>query len=137
MHYILYLVLFFSTASFAYKFEICCRWDERSSVATPDEEVFYLVALLRTAVPDSAEPSQRLEYLSEQNERVLEFCNDNGIEVKQYLPNYSTRSDWERHFGDKWGRFLRRKAEFDPKHILGSGQGIFRPSSSSSSAYSL
>ncbi|KAJ6825813.1 cytokinin dehydrogenase 4 isoform X1 [Iris pallida] len=110
------------------------KWDERSSVVTPDEEVFYLVAFLRTAVPGSTEPTQSLEYLTRQNERILDYCRDTGIKIKQYLPNHATRSDWERHFGDGWGRFLRRKAEFDPKHILGTGQGIFQPLSSPSFA---
>ncbi|ONK75836.1 uncharacterized protein A4U43_C03F21070 [Asparagus officinalis] len=75
------------------------KWDERSSVVTPNEEVFYLVAFLRTAVPDSVEPSQQLEYLSHQNQRILDFCNDAAIDIKQYLPNYSTLDDWRRHRG--------------------------------------
>lgn len=108
------------------------RWDERSSVVTPSEEVFYLVAFLRTAVPDSSDPSQRLDYLARQNDQILDFCKRSGIEIKQYLPNYATRHEWEQHFGDKWERFLRRKAEFDPKRILGTGQGIFQPSAASS-----
>ena len=107
-----------------------CRWDERSSAVTPDEEVFYLVGFLRSALPDSGESTQSLEYLSQQNERILAFCDEAGIEVKQYLPHHLTRAEWARHFGTKWDRFLRLKAEFDPKGILGSGQGIFPPSSS-------
>ncbi|XP_010932844.1 cytokinin dehydrogenase 5 [Elaeis guineensis] len=106
------------------------KWDERSSAVTPDEEVFYLVGFLRSALPYSGESTQSLEYLSQQNERILAFCDEAGIEVKQYLPHHLTRAEWARHFGTKWDRFLRLKAEFDPKGILGSGQGIFPPSSS-------
>lgn len=98
------------------------RWDNRTSAVTPDDEVFYLVALLRSALS-----SQALEYLSKQNCQILKFCNDNGIQVKQYLPHYATKKEWIDHFGDKWSMFYRRKMEFDPRHILAPGQGIFYP----------
>nr|XP_010907734.1 cytokinin dehydrogenase 5 [Elaeis guineensis] len=113
------------------------KWDERSSVVTPDEEVFYVVAFLRSALPDSDESTQSLEYLSDQNERILAFCDEAGIEVKQYLPHHVTRAEWARHFGAKWGRFLKLKAQFDPECILGLGQGIFLPASSPCSPYEL
>ncbi|URD97054.1 cytokinin dehydrogenase [Musa troglodytarum] len=106
------------------------KWDDRSSVVTPDEEVFYLVAFLRSALSDSDDPTQSLEYLSQQNQKILEFCDEVGIGIKQYLPHHPTRTEWARHFGPKWARFVRRKAQFDPKFILGTGQGIFHPSSS-------
>ncbi|KAJ8513028.1 hypothetical protein OPV22_003462 [Ensete ventricosum] len=106
------------------------KWDDRSSVVTPDEEVFYLVAFLRSALSDSDDSTQSLGYLSQQNQKILEFCDEVGIEIKQYLPHHPSRTEWARHFGPKWGRFVRRKAQFDPKFILGTGQGIFQPSSS-------
>lgn len=91
---------------------------------TPDDEVFYLVALLRSALDDE-DSSQTLEYLNEQNSQILKFCNDNGIKIRQYLPHYATQKEWIDHFGDKWSTFYRRKMEFDPKLILAPGQGIF------------
>ncbi|KAF3320576.1 cytokinin dehydrogenase 5-like protein [Carex littledalei] len=109
------------------------KWDQRSSVVTPDEDVFYLVAFLRSAVPDSTELSQTLQYLTQQNERILEFCAGSGIEIKQYLPHYKTQAEWARHFGRKWARFVQRKSEFDPKSILAVGQRIFEPMGSHSS----
>ncbi|AEE35722.1 cytokinin oxidase 5 [Arabidopsis thaliana] len=119
------------------------KWDERSSAVTPDEEVFYLVALLRSALTDGEE-TQKLEYLKDQNRRILEFCEQAKINVKQYLPHHATQEEWVAHFGDKWDRFRSLKAEFDPRHILATGQRIFQnpslslfpPSSSSSSAAS-
>lgn len=102
------------------------KWDERSSVVTPDEEVFYLVALLRSAL-DNAEETQTLEYLSNQNRQILRFCDDSGIKIKQYLPHYTTQQEWMDHFGDKWSKIYHRKIEFDPKHILATGQRIFKP----------
>lgn len=102
------------------------RWDERSSVVTPDEEVFYLVALLRSAL-DNGEETQTLEYLSDQNRQILRFCDDARIDIKQYLPHYNTQKQWMDHFGDKWPMIYQRKMEFDPKHILATGQRIFQP----------
>ncbi|GMI82553.1 ARABIDOPSIS THALIANA CYTOKININ OXIDASE 5, CYTOKININ OXIDASE 6, cytokinin oxidase 5 [Hibiscus trionum] len=108
------------------------KWDHRSSAVTPDEDVFYLVALLRSAL-DNGEETHSLEYLSNQNRRILRFCNDAGINVKQYLPHYTTHEEWMDHFGNKWDWFYQMKMELDPRHILASGQQIFTPSFPSSS----
>ncbi|RWW21755.1 hypothetical protein GW17_00014085 [Ensete ventricosum] len=64
--------------------------------------MFYLVAFLRSALPDSGDPTQSLEYLSRQNKKILDFCDDAGIEIKQYLPVHRSRAEWARHFGPKW-----------------------------------
>ncbi|KAL0351834.1 UNVERIFIED_CONTAM: Cytokinin dehydrogenase 5 [Sesamum calycinum] len=102
------------------------KWDDKSSVVTPNEDVFYLVALLRSAL-DNGDETQGLEYLSNQNRRILQFCDEAGINVKQYLPHYTTQQEWIRHFGEKWTLFSKRKMEFDPRHILATGQRIFAP----------
>ncbi|XP_038716240.1 cytokinin dehydrogenase 5-like [Tripterygium wilfordii] len=104
------------------------KWDRRSSAVTPDEDVFYLVAFLRSAL-DDGEETRILEYLTNQNRQILRFCDDAGIKVKQYLPHYTTRQEWMEHFGDKWELFSQRKMEFDPRFILASGQRIFELSS--------
>jgi len=103
-----------------------CRWDPRSSAVVPEDDVFYLVALLRSAL-DNGEPTQSLEYLSDQNHQILAFCAKEGIKVKQYLPHYTTEREWAEHFGDKWPEFQQRKMKFDPRHILATGQRIFPP----------
>ncbi|PIN22949.1 Proteins containing the FAD binding domain [Handroanthus impetiginosus] len=103
------------------------KWDEKSSVVTPNEDVFYLVALLRSAL-DNGDDTQSLDYLKHQNRQILQFCEDEGINVIQYLPHYTTQQEWKRHFGDKWALFSRRKMEFDPRNILATGQRIFTPS---------
>ncbi|XP_054818868.1 cytokinin dehydrogenase 5-like [Prosopis cineraria] len=101
------------------------KWDQRSSVVTPEEEVFYLVAFLRSAVG-----SETVEYLNKENREILRFCDDKGINVKQYLPHYTKRHEWKDHFGDKWDQFYQRKMQFDPGFILATGQRIFEPSTS-------
>jgi cytokinin dehydrogenase len=96
------------------------RWDHRSSVVTPDEEVFYLVAFLRSALD-----AETLEYLTNENRQIMRFCHDSDIKVKQYLPHYTTLQDWMDHFGDKWTQFNAMKMQFDPRRILATGQRIF------------
>nr|CAB3474430.1 unnamed protein product [Digitaria exilis] len=101
------------------------KWDPRSSVVTPDEEVFYLVAFLRSALPGA---SESLEALARQNQMILDFCAEAGIGAKQYLPNHKAQREWAEHFGAaRWERFARLKAQFDPRAILATGQGIFPP----------
>uniref|UniRef100_J3L4L0 cytokinin dehydrogenase n=1 Tax=Oryza brachyantha TaxID=4533 RepID=J3L4L0_ORYBR len=101
------------------------KWDPRSSVVTPEEDVFYLVAFLRSAVPGAADPAKSLEALERQNREILEFCEEAGIGAKQYLPNHKAQGEWEAHFGARWARFARLKADFDPRAMLATGQGIF------------
>lgn len=103
------------------------KWEDRSSVVTPKEEVFYLVALLRSALDNGDDETQTLEYISNQNRRILRFCKEEKINVKQYLPHYKTQQEWMDHFDDKWPLFYKRKLEFDPRNILSTGQRIFKP----------
>ncbi|KAK6944817.1 Cytokinin dehydrogenase 1, FAD/cytokinin binding domain [Dillenia turbinata] len=95
------------------------KWDERTSAVLPDEDVFYTVGFLHASGFDGWKP------LDEQNEEILRFCDEAGIEVKQYFPHYTTKEAWESHFGSKWKTFKEMKKKFDPKNILSPGQGIF------------
>ncbi|XP_022869012.1 cytokinin dehydrogenase 5-like [Olea europaea var. sylvestris] len=103
------------------------KWNNKSSAVTPDEDVFYLVAFLRSALDDGIE-IQTLEYLMNQNHQILRYCDDEKINIKQYLPHYTSEQEWIHHFGNKWAQFSKRKMEFDPKYILATGQSIFKPS---------
>ncbi|KAK9164252.1 hypothetical protein Syun_005154 [Stephania yunnanensis] len=110
------------------------KWDQRSSVVTPDEDVFYLVALLRSA---TEEGPHTLDNLRDQNRRILHFCEESGIKVKRYLPDHSTLDEWKGHFGEKWEAFKQMKMKFDPSHILAVGQRIFQPSFTSHGIFDL
>nr|GEV39811.1 cytokinin dehydrogenase 5 [Tanacetum cinerariifolium] len=103
------------------------KWDEQSSVVTPNEDVFYLVALLRSAL-DNGEETLTLKHLSDENRKILKFCNESQIKVKQYLPHYTTQEDWMDHYGHKWPQIYQTKMEFDPRRILATGQKVFEPS---------
>lgn len=103
------------------------KWDEDTSVVTPNEDVFYLVALLRSALQNGDE-ALTLERLSDENRQILDFCKEQNIGVKQYLPHYTTQQEWMDHYGEKWPQIYKSKMEFDPRHILATGQKIFQPS---------
>lgn len=94
----------------------------------PDEDIFYSIGLLRSGV-------HAWECLEDQNKEILHFCNQAGIDHKQYLPHYTTRSDWMKHFGSKWKIFVERKRRYDPKALLSPGQQIFTSSIADSSSY--
>lgn len=98
---------------------LCLRWDEKMSAVTPNEDMFYSIGLLRSSTSDEWEELER------QNEEILRFCHEQGIEFKTYLPHYTAQSDWVKHFGHKWDRFVELKRRYDPKSILSPGQQIF------------
>ncbi|KAL5572470.1 hypothetical protein UlMin_022067 [Ulmus minor] len=95
------------------------KWDDKMSAVIPEEDVFYTVGFLHSSGFDD------WELFDEQNKEILQFCENAGIEVKQYLPNHKTQGDWVKHFGSKWETFSQRKVMFDPKKILSPGQKIF------------
>lgn len=93
----------------------------------PEEgEIFYIVALLRF-VPPCAKVSS-VEKMVAQNQEIVHWCVKNGIDYKLYLPHYKSQEEWIRHFGNRWSRFVDRKAMFDPMAILSPGQKIFNRS---------
>ncbi|RCV31406.1 hypothetical protein SETIT_6G174400v2 [Setaria italica] len=98
------------------------KWDPNTSVALPDGEVFYLVALLRFC--RGGGPA--VDELVAQNGAILHACRANGYDHKAYFPSYRGEAEWARHFGAaRWRRFVERKARYDPLAILAPGQKIF------------
>uniref|UniRef100_A0A6N2JYB9 cytokinin dehydrogenase n=1 Tax=Salix viminalis TaxID=40686 RepID=A0A6N2JYB9_SALVM len=77
------------------------KWDNRTSAVIPEEDIFYLVAFLTSAVPSST-GTDGLEHILTQNKRILEFCEIARLGMKQYLPHYSTHEEWKAHFGPRW-----------------------------------
>ncbi|KAL6530499.1 Cytokinin dehydrogenase 1 [Orobanche minor] len=101
------------------------RWKHETSLITPDENVFYLVAFLSSATPSST-GKDGLEHILKQNKKILSFCGRPHLGIKQYLPHYSTQDEWKAHFGSRWQVFRRRKSTYDPLAILAPGQRIFQ-----------
>ncbi|KAH9653143.1 cytokinin dehydrogenase 7 [Citrus sinensis] len=98
-------------------------WDDRTSVMIPEEEIFYLVALLR--FPPPHEDGASIKKLVDQNRGIVQYCKDRGFDFKLFFPHYKSEEEWKCHFGDRWTRFRDSKKAFDPKHILAPGQKIF------------
>ncbi|WCJ33412.1 Cytokinin dehydrogenase 1 [Euphorbia peplus] len=101
------------------------KWNHRTSLVTPEEDVIYLIAFLSSAVPSST-GKNGLQHILKQNQRILDFCATAKIGIKQYLPHYNTQEEWRAHFGVKWEVFVQRKSTYDPLAILAPGQRIFR-----------
>ncbi|KAF8403742.1 hypothetical protein HHK36_011846 [Tetracentron sinense] len=101
------------------------KWDNRTSVVIPDEEIFYLVAFLSSAVP-SSKRTDGLEHILTQNQRILDFCETAHLGMKQYLPHFTIQKEWRAHFGPRWEAFVQKKTAYDPLAILAPGQNIFQ-----------
>ncbi|KAG2579228.1 cytokinin dehydrogenase 11-like [Panicum virgatum] len=98
------------------------KWDPNTSVALPEGEIFYLVALLRFCRGGGPAVGE----LVAQNGEILRECRANGYDHKAYFPSYRGEAEWARHFGAaRWRRFVERKARYDPLAILAPGQKIF------------
>ncbi|KAM0954062.1 putative cytokinin dehydrogenase [Dioscorea sansibarensis] len=100
------------------------KWNNQTSAVIPDEEVFYLVAFLSSALNTSNHDS--IDHALAMNEKILDFCKIADIGMKQYLPYYSSEEEWKGHFGSRWKLFAQRKRFYDPLSILAPGQRIFR-----------
>ncbi|KAI4384645.1 hypothetical protein MLD38_002767 [Melastoma candidum] len=101
------------------------KWDNRTSVVIPEEDVFYLVAVLSSAVPSST-GNDDLDHMLKKNKRILDFCKAANLGVKQYLAHYSRQEEWKVHFGPRWEVFVQRKSAYDPLAMLAPGQRIFQ-----------
>ncbi|CAO2169325.1 unnamed protein product [Urochloa humidicola] len=107
------------------------KWDPNTSVALPEGEIFYLVALLRFC--RGGGPA--VDELVAQNGAILRACRANGYDHKAYFPSYRGEAEWASHFGAaRWRRFVERKDRYDPLAILAPGQKIFPRAPASSVA---
>ncbi|KAF6138217.1 hypothetical protein GIB67_011057 [Kingdonia uniflora] len=105
------------------------KWDVRTSVVLPDEDIFYAILMLRSAIDTGEGTKAKLDFIINQNREIIKFCKENELGVKGYMAHHETQEEWIEHYGDKWDLIYKRKIEFDPKHILGTGQHIFQYSS--------
>nr|XP_029124470.1 cytokinin dehydrogenase 3 [Elaeis guineensis] len=95
-----------------------------STVGGEDDDVVYIVGVLRSTTPSSCPPAC-LHDLLRRHRRIAEEAVGGQVGAKQYLPHHQTARQWREHFGRGWERFAARKARFDPLNILAPGQGIF------------
>ncbi|KAK2443442.1 cytokinin dehydrogenase [Trifolium repens] len=101
------------------------RWNSKTSLVTLEEDVFYLVAFLSSAVPSST-GANSLENIQAQNKRILDFCTSAQLNVKQYLPHYSTQQEWQDHFGSDGRNWWKGKQPMTHWHCLPLAIGSFK-----------
>ncbi|KAJ3709136.1 hypothetical protein LUZ61_012841 [Rhynchospora tenuis] len=97
------------------------KWDDKMSAVTPNEEIFYAVSLLWSAIANDS------IILTDLNNQVVNICENYNLGCKKYLPRYTNQEDWQKQFGEKWSEFVSRKKKYDPKALLSPGQKIFTP----------
>ncbi|XP_078161293.1 cytokinin dehydrogenase 10-like [Carex rostrata] len=100
---------------------IRAKWDDKMSVVTPDEEIFYAVSFLWSATANNTQT------LIDANDQVVSICEEYNLGCKEYLPHFTNQQDWKRQFGNKWDKFVSRKKKYDPKVLLSPGQQVFTP----------
>ncbi|KAE8651195.1 hypothetical protein Csa_001352 [Cucumis sativus] len=105
------------------------KWNNKTSLITPDEEIFYLVGFLFSTLPTST-GKESLEYILAQNQIILDYCARALPGCKQYLPHYRSQDEWQAHFGSKWRVLKERKSAYDPLSILAPGQRVFQKATS-------
>lgn len=99
------------------------KWNSLASVVTPEDDVFYLVSLLRSNFPPPRGPNA--ETLLSENESILALLRSANISFKVYMPHFKSSQDSRLHFGPHWTQFVSLKQAFDPLAILAPGQSIF------------
>ncbi|XVF07169.1 hypothetical protein REPUB_Repub06bG0115300 [Reevesia pubescens] len=62
------------------------KWNNRTSMVTPEEDIIYLVAFLSSALPSST-GIDGLEHIMTQNQHILDFCAKAQLGANQYLPH--------------------------------------------------
>ncbi|KYC36808.1 oxidoreductase [Scytonema hofmannii PCC 7110] len=88
---------------------------------TPNEQVVFLFAILRTAPLDDATVRKMLD----DNRRFFEKNRDIGGTRYPVDAIKFSDSDWQQHFGSAWSRLINAKRRYDPDNLLTPGQGIF------------
>lgn len=89
----------------------------------PDSELVFLLALLRTAAPDTG--ASGADTMLAANRRLYERARSVGGCQYPIGSIPLTGADWRAHYGPRWQRFQAAKNRYDPARILAPGQGVF------------
>ncbi|MFD8817380.1 FAD-binding protein [Streptomyces sp. NPDC059627] len=88
----------------------------------PRGEVVHLLALLRTALPGTADP------MVAANRRAYEFARAKGAVAYPANALPMSPDDWREHYGSGWDTLAGAKSVHDPYGVLGRGHGLWGPS---------
>lgn len=92
----------------------------RPLLRIPDEEIFFLFDILRTAL-DAAVANAMVA----SNRMIFERARDLGSKHYMISAIPLSHQDWKRHFQPFWGELVSAKHLFDPDNVLTPGSGIF------------
>lgn len=92
---------------------------EQPMFRVPDEDVFFLFDILRTAPPDA------VAWALADNRRLFEENRDLGGTHYTISTVELTPQDWREHFGSAWPLLASAKAAHDPAGVLGAGVNVF------------
>lgn len=95
---------------------------KRPFFRTPKEDVVFLLAILRNAIPPE---SRVVTQMLADNRRL--FQQNRKLGGYHYPVNAIslTQKDWKQHFRPFWGKLVSVKRRYDPDFLLTPGQGIF------------
>jgi cytokinin dehydrogenase len=89
----------------------------------PDEDVVFILSLLRTAAPDTG--ALGTDPLLAANKFLYEQARDLGGYQYPIGSIPTTPADWRAHFGPQWPLLAAARHRYDPGGTLTPGQGIF------------
>lgn len=89
---------------------------------TPESELVWLFAVLRTASPYDLEGIARM---TARNADVVERAGIAGGKVYPVNALPLSADDWKDHFGNAWAGFSSAKRTYDPAGVLAPGQHVF------------
>ncbi|MGW2419687.1 FAD-binding protein [Streptomyces sp. NPDC001709] len=87
----------------------------------PSGEVLYLLALLRTAPPDSPETAAAMVAA---NRAAYALARAHGAVAYPVNALPMSDADWQDHYGSRWPALADTKRRFDPHLILARGHGL-------------
>lgn len=87
----------------------------------PSGHVLYLLALLRTAAPDSPEA---VATMLAANRATYELARSEGAVAYPVNALPLSDADWRDHYGSRWQALAEAKKRHDPHHVLARGHGL-------------
>lgn len=88
----------------------------------PQEEIVFLFAILRTAVPPE---DAVVERMVADNRRLFEENRNLGGDFYPIDAIPLTQKDWKQHFRPYWGKLVSAKRRYDSRNVLTPTPGIF------------
>ncbi|HEX8699232.1 MAG TPA: FAD-binding protein [Myxococcaceae bacterium] len=87
----------------------------------PEEDTFFLVDVLRTAMPGARDGAEQVKH----NRALFERNREWGGTHYAISAIPCTPEDWKRHYGSAWDGLAAAKRRYDPDRVLTPGPRVF------------